>query len=83
MIVVFFLVSKYQAEQDQGRKTKLMIFGMILVFGWMFASPHLRSKKLGLQYKGQKIYENDVFVSKDIADKLAEYDEIDTFGLEP
>ncbi len=48
MLVVFFLVSKYQAENDQSRKTKLMAFGMILVFGWMFFSPYLKTQRLGL-----------------------------------
>lgn len=48
MLVVFFLVSKYQAEQDQGKKTKLMMLGMLLVFGWMIATPYLKPQRLGL-----------------------------------
>jgi uncharacterized membrane protein len=61
MIVVFFLVSRYQAEQDQGRKTKLMILGMVLVFGWMIATPYLKTQRLGLEYKGVKVYEKNSF----------------------
>jgi hypothetical protein len=48
IVVVFFLVSKYQSEQDQGRKTKLMMLGMVLVFGWMMGSPYLKTQRLGL-----------------------------------
>lgn len=48
MLVVFFLVSKYQSEQDQGRKTKIMIGGMLLVFIWMMGTPYLRTQRLGL-----------------------------------
>lgn len=83
MLVVFFLVSKYQAEQDQGKKTKLMILGMVLVFGWMMATPHLKTKRLGLEYRGQKIYQKDSFDGKEIFTKIEEYDEVSTFDLEP
>ena len=48
MLVVFLLVSKFQGEQDQSKKTKLMILGMVLVFGWMFLSPQLKTQRLGL-----------------------------------
>lgn len=48
MLVVFLMVSKYQNEQDQSKKTKLMILGMVLVFGWMFVSPQLKTRRLGL-----------------------------------
>mgnify|MGYP000892021138 FL=1 len=48
MIVVFFLVSRYQSETDQSKKTKWMILGMALVFGWMFLSPQLKPKRIGL-----------------------------------
>lgn len=48
MLVVFFLVSKYQSEQDQGRKTKIMIVGMLLVFVWMMGTPYLRTQRLGM-----------------------------------
>lgn len=70
MLVVFFLVSRYQAEQDQGKKTKLMLLGMVLVFGWMMATPYLKPQRLGLQYKGQKIYERDSFDAKEIFGKI-------------
>lgn len=83
MLVVFFLVSKYQSEQDQGRKTKLMMLGMLLVFGWMMGSPYLRTQRLGLEYKGQKIYIKDDFDSKEIFSKIEEYEEVSTFGLDP
>jgi len=49
MLVVFFLVSKYQNPQnDQGQKTKIMMIGMVLVIGWMFFAPHLKPQKLAL-----------------------------------
>jgi hypothetical protein len=63
---VFFLVSKYQSEQDQGRKTKLMIIGMVLVVGWMFLTPHIRTQRLALDFKGQRVYQKDVFIASDI-----------------
>ena len=81
VLVVFFLVNKYQAEQEQGRKTKIMIFGMLLVFGWMFASPSLRTQRLGLEYKGVKIYEKDIFEPTEIFARIQEYDEVSTFDL--
>jgi hypothetical protein len=83
MIVVFFLVSRYQAEQEQGRKTKIMMLGMLLVFGWMFLTPHLKTQRLGLEFRGQKIYQHDHFDANEIFAKIEEYDEVDTFGLEP
>lgn len=83
VLVVFFLVNKYQAEQDQGRKTKIMIFGMLLVFGWMFATPYLKTQRLGLEYKGQKIYEKSTFEPNEIFAKMQEYDEVSAFDLEP
>ncbi len=66
MVVVFLLVSKYQGEQDQGKKTKLMLIGMGLVFVWMMATPHLKTQRLGLEYKGQKIYQKDTFESAEL-----------------
>lgn len=62
MLVVFFLVSKYQSEQDQSKKTKLMILGMALVFGWMFFTPQLKTKRVGLEYKGVIVYQRDTFI---------------------
>ena len=58
MVVVFFLVSRYQSETDQSKKTKWMILGMALVFGWMFLAPNLKPKRLGLEFKGVKVYVN-------------------------
>lgn len=81
ILVVFFLVSRYQSEQEQSAKTKLMILGMVVVFGWMFLTPHLKTQRLALDYKGQRVYEKDVFIADDIAKQLAEYNELDTFGL--
>ena len=61
ILVVFFLVSKYQSEEDQSKKTKWMILGMILVFGWMFLSPSLKTQRLGLEYRGVVVYQKDTF----------------------
>ena len=83
MLVVFFLVSKYQAEQDQSSKTKIMILGMVLVFGWMFASPHLKTKRLGLEYQGHLVYQRDTFSKDELWAKIAVYEEESVFGLEP
>lgn len=83
MLVVFFLVSKYQSEQDQGRKTKIMMLGMLVVFGWMFATPYLKTQRLGLEYRGQMIYQKDTFEANEIFAKIEEYDEVSTFDLEP
>lgn len=61
MIVVFFLVSRHQAEQDQSKKTKIMMLGMVLVFGWMFLAPNLKTQRLGIEYKGVRVYQKDDF----------------------
>lgn len=74
MLVVFFLVSKYQSEQDQGRKTKIMMLGMLVVFGWMFATPYLKTQRLGLEYRGQIIYQKDTFDAQEVFAKIEEYD---------
>lgn len=56
---------------------------MLLVFGWMMATPYLKPQRLGLEYKGQKIYERNTFDAKEIFSKIVEYDEVSTFDLEP
>jgi hypothetical protein len=83
MLVVFFLVSKYQAEQDQSRKTKIMIVGMVLVFGWMFLSPNIKTKRIGLEYQGHLVYQRDDFAHDELSAKIAVYEEESVFGLEP
>jgi len=37
---------------------------MALVFGWMFLSPHLKTRRLGLEFKGVKVYEKESFVKE-------------------
>jgi hypothetical protein len=58
-----------------------MILGMVLVVGWMFLTPQLKTQRLALDYKGQRVYEKDVFIPNDIEKQLADYNELDTFGL--
>ena len=83
MLVTFFLVSKYQSEQNQSRKMKIMIFGMIAVFGWMFLTPNLKTQRLGLEYKGVRVYQREEFVKEEIVSKIAAYEEDSIFGLDP
>ena len=83
LIVVFFLVSRYQSEQDQSRKTKLMGFGMVLVIAWMFLTPYIKTKRLGLEYKGVRVYEQISFERDEIIDKIIKYEEESVFGLDP
>lgn len=59
------------------------MIGMVLVFGWMMGAPYLRTQRLGLEYKGQKVYQKDTFDSKQIFSKIEEYDEVSTFDLDP
>ena len=60
-----------------------MMIGMVLVFAWMFGAPYLRTQRLGLQYKGQIVYQKNTFDSDEVAQKLAEYDEASIFDLDP
>jgi hypothetical protein len=83
MLVVFFLVSKYQAEQDPSKKSKIMILGMGLVFAWMFFIPSLKTQRLGLEYKGLQVYQSDAFLKEEILAKLATYEEDSIFDLDP
>jgi hypothetical protein len=62
IIVVFFLVSKYQAQTDEGKKTKMMMIGMVFVFAWMFGTPYLKEQRFSIAYKGTKVYESDQLV---------------------
>lgn len=83
MVVVFFLVSRHQAEQDQSKKMKIMMLGMALVFGWMFLSPQLKTQRLGLEYKGVRVYQKDDFDKDEILAKITTYEEDSVFGLDP
>lgn len=56
---------------------------MALVFGWMFLSPHLKTRRLGLEFKGVKVYEKESFVKEQIASKLEVYEEESAFDLDP
>lgn len=60
-----------------------MMLGMALVFGWMFFSPQLKTQRLGLEYKGVRVYQRDDFNKDEIAAKLASYEEDSVFGLDP
>ena len=82
MVLVFLMISKYQGEQDQSKKTKLMILGMVLVFGWMFVSPQLKTRRVGLEYKGVVVYQRDEFNKDELATKLAAYEEDSIFDLD-
>ena len=82
MVLVFLMISKYQGEQDQSKKTKLMIIGMVLVFGWMFVSPQLKTRRVGLEYKGVVVYQRDEFNKDELATKLAAYEEDSIFDLD-
>ena len=83
VLVVFFLMSRYQSSNNESSKTKVMMVGMVLVLAWLFASPHLKTERLGLEYKGQQVYTADEFYEEKIWAKVAEYEEMDTFGLDP
>ena len=83
MLITFFLVSRYQSEQDQSRKMKIMLLGMVGVFGWMFGSPHFKTQRLGLEYKGVRVYQREEFIKEEIVSKMAAYEEDSIFGLDP
>ncbi len=83
ILVVFFMVSRYQSEQDQSKKTKLMIVGMVLVFGWMFFIPQFKTKRLGLEYKGVVVYQRDTFIKEQLATKIGVYEQNSIFDLDP
>ena len=83
MLVVFFLVSRYQAEQDQSRKMKIMGIGMLLVFGWMFFMPTLKTQRIGLEYKGVQVYMRDEFRKDELTAKIEAYEEDSIFDLDP
>lgn len=51
-----------------------MVLGMVLVFGWMYLSPTLKPKRLGLEFKGVKVYLNEQFVKDEIAAKIEVYE---------
>ncbi|CAM6006148.1 unnamed protein product [Sphagnum balticum] len=82
IMVVFFLVGKYQSEQDQARKTKLMGIGMVLVIAWMFLTPYIKPQRFALEYKGVKTLESEVFVEEDVLKMIGEYDDIAAFVID-
>jgi len=69
-LVVFFLISKYQAETDQSKKTKIMMGGMLLVLCWLFGTPYLKTQRLALEYQGQRVYQSDTFELNQLSEKL-------------
>ena len=83
MVIVFLLINKYQNEQDQSKKTKFMIFGMVVVFGWLFFAPHFKTQRLGLEYKGVRVYQRNEFVKSEIINKIEIYEEDSAFDLDP
>ena len=62
---------------------KIMVLGMALVLGWMFFSPQLKNQRLGLEYKGVRVYQRDDFNKDQLVTKLTAYEEDSAFGLDP
>ena len=48
---------------------------MLLVFGWMFVTPGLKTQRVGLEYKGVRVYQRDEFVKEEVWSKITAYEE--------
>jgi hypothetical protein len=64
IILIYFLMSKYKMETDDGKKKKIMIGGALAVVVWFYASSQFRPQALGVEVHGSKVYDKDYFNEK-------------------
>lgn len=62
MLIVYFLMNKYQTETDGGMKTKIMIVGVLLTIGWFLGTPYIKPQRIALQVNGRITYERDTII---------------------
>ncbi len=71
MIVMWFMMTKYKAEQNESNKKKIMILGFVLVFGWMIAGNVFKPQSITIEYENKEMYSSDTIVKADIISKIA------------
>ena len=79
IFVVYYLMSKYQTENDTNKKRKILITGALLVCLWFTVLPSLKPNRISIQIEGSEVYNNEEVIASEIVPVIADHADFQAF----